>query len=184
MKIKSYKNPWEEYPEIWKTQSAFFTWLRGCIRRSIWDKYPPKHIFKNSKCVSPPKDYKGRAKSGANCSLSGDWTAKSYLEVDHIEGNASLKGWDDLLPFIQHLCTNTSNMQLVSKEAHKIKSYSEKEGISFEEALITKKAINLIREKKDKQFFIDRKLSPPSNVQMRRKHIINILTKEHENATT
>ena len=110
----------------WKTKSAFFTWLRGGLRKAIWERYPLKIDFKNKSCSIPPSDYVGRAKSGALCSLTGEWTPKSYLEVDHIIGNVSLKDWNDLLPFIQHLCTTKDNMQLVSKEAHKTKSYAEK----------------------------------------------------------
>lgn len=116
--------------------------------------------------------------------MSGDWTPKSYLEVDHIEGNVSLKNWEDVLPFIQHLCTDKSNMQLVSKEAHKIKSYAEKQNISFKEAQIIKQTIQIIKDKKDKKFFLERNLTPPSNVSMRRKHIITILTRENNNECT
>ena len=135
------KEPWELYPHIWKTKSAFFSWMRGGLRRALWEKYPPKIEFKNKQCTPPPEGYAGKAKSGANCSLTGVWTGKSKLEVDHIVGEASLRDWDDVLSFIRHLCTNDENMQLVEKEAHKVKSYSERNGISFEEAQKRKMAI-------------------------------------------
>ena len=181
MSQTDYIDPWIAYPNIWKSKSAFFTWLRGNLRRAVWEKYPGKITFKNTTCQPPPKDYAGRAKSGWYCALTDKWTAKSYLEVDHKVGNASLKDWSDVTPFIQHLCTNDSNMQLVSKEAHKIKSYAEKQNISFKQASIVKDVIKLIRDKKDKQFFIDRKLTPPTNQSNRRKHMIDILTKELKN---
>ena len=41
------KQPWEEFPDIWKTKAAFFAWLRGGLRRAVWEKYPPKIKFKN-----------------------------------------------------------------------------------------------------------------------------------------
>ncbi len=173
--MKNNTQPWEEFPDIWKTKSAFFAWLRGGLRRAIWEKYPPKIQFKNGKCTVPPVGYQGKAKSGTECSLTGVWTAKSYLEVDHIEGNASLKDWDDVTDFIQHLCTNTANMQLVTKEAHKIKSYAERQGISFEDAALEKKVIQIIKDKKDKQFFIDRNIEVPSNAVIRRESILKIL---------
>ena len=47
------------------------------------------------------------------------------------------------------------DLQLVSKEAHKIKPYAEKQGISFEEAKAEKTAIDLIKKGVDKQFLID-----------------------------
>lgn len=171
--------PWEVEGSPWKTKAAFFTWLRGGLRRAIWEKYPLKIKFKESLCEKPPEDYKGRAKSGSRCSLTGEWTPKSYLEVDHIVGNASCRGWDDVLLFIKHLCTLPENMQLVSKDAHKIKSYADKHNISFEEAYIIKMAIDIIKNKKDKQFFEQRSLDIPSNLEKRRKAIIEILFSEN-----
>ena len=129
------------YPDIWKTKAAFFSWLRGQLRRALWERYPPKLKFKNENCHTPPKGMQTKAKSGAYCALSGQWTGKSQLEVDHIVGNVSLNDWDDFVPFCQHLLTTTNKMQLVSKEAHKIKSYAERYNITFEEAIIEKKVI-------------------------------------------
>ena len=142
------KESWEAYPDVWPTKSAFFAWLRGGLRKAIWQFYPPKIKFKNALCKPPPLGYTGRAKSGASCSLTGEWTGKSMLEVDHIVGHVSLREWDDVLGFIQHLCTTSDNMALVSKEAHKIKSYAERMGISFDEAVIEKKIIALMKDRK------------------------------------
>ncbi len=169
------KQPWEEFPEIWKTKAAFFAWLRGGLRRAVWEKYPPKIKFKNGECTPPPPSYTGKAKSGTHCALTGEWTAKSYLEVDHIEGHVSLKDWDDVTSFIQHLCTSSDNMQLVGKEAHKTKSYAERKGITFEEAAIEKQVIQIIKNKQDKQFFIDRNLEVPKNAKDRREQILKLL---------
>lgn len=174
----SYQEPWEVYPELWKTKAAFFSWLRGNLRKAVWEKYPPKFMFKDSCCAKPPRGYTGRARLGAICALTHVWTPKSYLEVDHIKGNASLNEWDHLLDFVQHLCSNHTNFQLVDKDAHKIKSYAEKQGMTFEEAVLEKKAIAIIKSKKDKEFFISRKLPVPSNETKRRSGIVDILTKE------
>lgn len=174
----SYQNPWELYPKIWKTKSEFFVWLRGNLRRAVWETYPPKIQFKNENCLPPPSDYVGRARSGTRCALSGAWTSKSMLEVDHIVGNASLKDWDDLLSFVQHLCANSENLQLVSKEAHRIKSYAERQGISYEDAVIEKQAIAIVKNKKDKEFFIERGMTVPTNAKLRREGIVSVLRGE------
>ncbi len=171
-------DPWEEYPEIWKTKSAFFSWLRGGLRRAIWEKYPPKIMFKNNKCYAPPESYTGKAKSGARCALTDEWIPKSYLEVDHIKGNASLREWDDVLPFVKHLCASIDNLQLVGKEAHKIKSYAERKNITFQQAYIEKLSIKLIKEGTDKDFFISRGLEVPKKKD-RREAIIKILSDDN-----
>lgn len=138
--MKEYK-PWEEYPEFWKTEAAWWSYLRGGLRRGLWEKSPIKLDFKNKACHEPPEGYTGRAKSGAICALTGDFVGKSKSEVDHIEGHMSLTCWEDVLPFIMHLAPPKGSLQLVEKEAHKIKSYAERVGITYEEAVIEKDAI-------------------------------------------
>lgn len=170
--------PWEEYPEIWKTEAAWWSYLRGALRRGLWEKSPIKLSYKNSNCFPPPEDYTGRARSGSVCPLTGEWTAKSSLEVDHKEGHMSLLSWEDILPFIMHLVPPKGSLQLVSKEAHKVKSYAERMGISYEEAVDTKKAINLAKEKRDKTWIESKGHKPASNARLRREQILEILRVE------
>lgn len=146
-KYKDFK-PWELYPHIWKTESQFWVWLRGSLRRGVWEKYPVKLEFKNEAVSLPPEGYTGRAKSGAVCALSGVWEGKSKMEVDHIEGHVSLRSWEDILPFIMHMLATKENLQLVTKPAHKIKSYAERMGISYQEADVKKAAIAWLKENK------------------------------------
>jgi hypothetical protein len=40
-------------------------------------------------------------------------------------------------------------MQVVSKEAHKVKSYAERMGMSFEEALLEKRVIATLKDKRE-----------------------------------
>lgn len=170
-------NPWEQAPHIWPTKAAFFNFLRGNLRRAVWERWPLKIEFKNESCSAPPEGYNGRAKSGAYCALSGEWVGKSAAEIDHIHGNVSLQDWDDVLPFIQHLCASKENMQYVSKEAHRVKSYADKHGLSFDEAYATKQAIALIKDKKDLTWLKERGIVPASNQKKRREQIVEYLTK-------
>lgn len=171
---KEMPKPWEDYPHIWPTKARFFTFLRGAMRRALWEKYPVKVEFKNETVTPPPEGYVGRAKSGTTCSLSGEWYPKSKLEVDHKSGNVSLQEWEDFMPFIAHLLASKEQMQLVGKEEHKIKSYAEKQGISFEEARAVKHAIAKIAELKSpakvKKFLVDVGFSEAAitNASMRR----------------
>jgi hypothetical protein len=170
-------NPWELYPHIWKTKAAFFSYVRGALRRALWEKYPVKLEFKNETCTPPPLGYTGRAKSGTDCALTGEWEGKSKLEVDHIEGNKSLREWEDVLPFVQHLCTTKDNMQLVKKEAHKIKSYADRQGITFEEAVIIKDAIAICKGD-EKGWLSGRGIMPESNAKLRRIQVENYLKED------
>lgn len=148
--IIEYK-PWLEYPELWPTEASFWNYLRGALRRGLWEKSPIKLSYKNANCFPPPEGYSGRAKSGAECALTGEWTGKSKMEVDHVDGHKSLLSWEDVLPFILHLVPPKGSLQLVSKEAHKIKSYGERMGITYEEAICEKKSIQKTKQSAENQ---------------------------------
>lgn len=173
------RKPWEEYPHLWKTESSFWTYVRGSLRRALWDKSPIKLDFKNKAVSPPPKGYSGRAKSGEYCALSGEWEGKSKLEVDHKVGNVSLKGWDDLMDFILHLIPEPDTLQLVKKEAHKIKSYAENQGISYEEAKAIKGAISIEKSLsifEQKEYIRGKSLNPKPNKSQRRLQLVYLLS--------
>lgn len=172
------REPWEEFPDIWRNKVAFFTWLRSGLRKAVWQFYPPKLQFKQDQTYKPDENYKGRAKKLVRCALTGAEVGVSSAEIDHIEGHVSLKDWEDVLPFIQHLCASKENMQVVSKEAHKVKSYSERMGITFEQAIIEKQVIALCKAKEDKSFLIERGITPASNANKRKEQLREVLMGE------
>lgn len=156
----------DNHRDIWPTNAAFFTWLRGAMRKAIWQFHPIKLKYKKSCVQTPPPDYSGRAKGLIQCALTGEWVGQSMAEVDHIEGHSSFKCVDDLLPYMMHLAL-PKDLQCVSKEAHKVKSYSERVGISFEDALIEKKAIALVKSGGE-QWLRDRGLAVPKKKDLRK----------------
>lgn len=163
--------PWVWYPEIWPTKAAFFTYLRGSLRKAVWNLSPIKISFKNEVCSKPPEGYTGKAKSGAYCALTGEWEGKSKLQVDHCEGNISLQDEEDIITFLKHLVPPPGSLQLVTPEAHKVKSYAEKQGISFEEALIEKRTIEIMKTKTEKIWLIERGVMPESSAAKRRQQV-------------
>lgn len=131
-------------------------WLRGGIRRSLWNRHPVKLEFiKNHRIRIPNPNPRGRVSEvwGAVCALTGDVVPLNNAEVDHIVGNHSLQTFSDIASFIHNIAfVAESDLQFVSKEAHKIKSYAEKQGISFEEAKAIKQAIEI--EKKGTKYVL------------------------------
>ena len=150
------KKMWEIHPEIWKTESAYMSWIRGGIRRYLWAKNPVKLEFiKQNRIRIPNPNTRGKVKEvwGGVCALTGGTYPIGDMEVDHIIGNHSLKSLDDLQSFIEGIVMVSFNdLQLVSKEAHKIKSYAEKYGITFEQA---KKQKEFILISKSSELVID-----------------------------
>jgi hypothetical protein len=170
--------PWLWYPELWPTKAKFYTWLRGSLRKAVWNTSPIKITFKNQNCHSPPEGYTGKAKSGNYCALTGEWEGKSKLQCDHITGNCPLNDEADILGFIQHLIPPPNSLQLVKADAHKIKSYAEKQGITFDVAVKQKQIISIIKAKEDKAFLESKGITPSSNAAGRRKQLEDYFNKE------
>ena len=178
------KKLWETYPHIWKTESAFMSWIRGGIRRSLWNRHPIKLEFiKQNRIKIPNPNPKGKVEKvwGGVCALTGETHVIANLEVDHRKGNHSLQTLKDIEKFISGIVNITlEDLQFVSKEAHKIKSYAEKNGVSFEEAKAEKTAIELIKKGVDKQFLIDHNIEVGSTQSARRKQIVELLLEQNK----
>lgn len=143
--------PWEETNK-WRTKAEFYTWLRGQIRKSIWQNYIPKNEFKASKLKPATEAIKNQynlskaTKKVGECVYCNAWFPASKLEVDHIQQAGKFNSPDDIKEFIKGIACMKSNMCLTCKPCHDIKSYSERMNISFEEATAQKKAISWIAQ--------------------------------------
>lgn len=139
--------PWEAYPDIWKTESAFMSWIRGGIRAGLWNKHPVKLEFlKKSRIKIPntnPRSMKRFPEVWATkCAITGEIIPLNKAEVDHKTGEHTLRNLDDIASFIKDIVLVTEDdLQIVSKDVHKIKTLAERKGITFEEAMIEKKVI-------------------------------------------
>lgn len=137
------KEAWKE-AKIWKTEAKYFTWLRGQLRR-VWAKWPVKNEFKKSKLVPV---FAGcgvtdkRVKSVGQCVFCNKWHPNSSLQIDHIDDIGYFGRTPDTVGewLFRSLCGG-ENMQLVCVECHKVKSYADRLGVSFEEAKIKKQVI-------------------------------------------
>lgn len=136
----------EEHPDLFPTEAKFWAFLRGCLRRGIFEKSPMKIRAKNDSKIPPPEGYTGKGKIGHICALSGEWVMTSKAEVDHKIGHQSLSSESDIVPFITHLLASGEQLQVVDREMHKVKSYAERMGITFEEAKAEKKAIQIMKD--------------------------------------
>ncbi len=158
------------------------SYLRGGIRRALWNRSPVKLEFlKRHRERIPNPNPKGRVAEvwGARCALCNELHAEKNIEVDHRTGNHSLRCVDDLQAFVEGIvCVGFDDLQLVCKECHKIKSYAEKNDVSFEEARATKIAIDLGKQKKDKAWLEARGLIPATSGPKRRQQIIKAMQEE------
>lgn len=159
--LEEYK-PWEECPDMWKTESSFFSWMRGALR-SIWSrKWAPKNNYlKTHSFLLPVKDengnqkcYKTGKKRGQpverkhfKCEITGDVLPMAQAEIDHHPVPAgSCRSGLEVCVFLFKLLTTSSNMRIISKEAHGIVTHMERTGLSWEEAAIDKHIIEAMKK--------------------------------------
>lgn len=166
---------WELYPNEWKTESAFMSWIRGGVRRSLWNRHPVKlNFIRNNRIRIPNPNPRGRVAEvwGGVCALTGEVCVADNLEVDHKVGNHSLRKLDDLQSFMEGIVVITEDdLQFVSKEAHRIKSHAEKNNMTFEEARVHKEVLKIMKEKVDKEYLSSHNLPIPTT-QAKRKELI------------
>lgn len=177
------KEPWEQYPGVWKTKASFFVYLRGHLRL-LWSRYPAKIEWKKAQMVKPPKGYTGRAKTLGKCHYCNEMFAASHLEVDHVIQAGSCSSWDTAYQFLHNLLDCNDNWVLACKPCHKIKSYAEKDGISFEEARAAKRVIEITKlpVKKVLEFLMQHGYTgvSVSNATKRKELVTKILKEQHE----
>lgn len=178
----------EKYPHIWKSKSAFMSYLRGGIRRSCWMKHPVKLEFiKNNRQRIPNPNTKGKAAEvwGGECNVCKNLFVQSQLAVDHIrEFSATLKEIKDIQSFVELISLVTEeDLQFVCKDCHDTISYSQKHNCSFDTARAEKEAKRLVDKKLDKQFLIDHNVKAEnigSTQLKRRKQIVELLLEQNK----
>lgn len=178
----------EEGKRIWKNDMGYFGWLRGGLR-TLWQDYPLRKEWKKSvlRPVTPEekaqKVFHSSTKNVGQCAICKEWMAGSKLESDHLIPSKGCKSIEEAIHFFFYCAASLpEHWQPVCKACHKIKTHSERKGISFEEAKYEKQAIPL--EKKGtafvKAWIEERGVSPESNKDKRREQIISILKEEEE----
>ena len=172
-----------DYSHVWKSKSAFMSWLRGGVRAGMWNKHPVKldYIKTHRKQIKNPNPRGNKATVwGGTCDICKQDYVLNQLQVDHIrEDSAVLRDIKDLQSFIESITLVTAeDLRLVCKPCHTIVSYSQKENMSFEEAKIHKFVIDLCKKKLDKQWLLDHNLLVPTNAVKRKKLILDTLLEE------
>lgn len=143
--------PWELYPEFWKTEAMFLSYIRGGIRRHLWAKNPVKLEFikRSRKMINNPnpRSAKGRPKVwGGVCECCGKEFATKDMEVDHKTGEFNLRKIEDIQKFVEGIVfVRYEDLALLCKPCHKAKTYAERTGMSHEDAVIEKKAIEICK---------------------------------------
>lgn len=174
------KQPWGQGTP-WKNSVAFFTYLRGCLRKA-WSNNPIKHnLIKKKRKQIPNPNPKGKRATvyGFTCELCNNDFVLSQGQVDHINPAGSLQKTEDIQGFVERLLYVTEDdLRLICKGCNSALALADKQGISFESALVEKAVIAIIKSKTDKNWLNDRGITPASNQKERRKQITEKMKEE------
>lgn len=170
--------PWGYEGSPWKNSTAFFTYLRGCLRKA-WSNNPIKHnLIKKKRKQIPNPNPKGKKPTvwGFDCELCGGEFVISLCQVDHIVPAGSLQRTEDIQGFVERLLYVTEDdLRLVCKDCNSALALADKQKVSIEEAFAIKEAIRILKEKKDKEWLKERGIDPASNQTKRRQQIVDYL---------
>ena len=175
------KKEWNEkywkYPgSPFKNETAWWNWLRGSVRR-IWSRSPVKIAYKQSRRYKAPVGKNGKEVFVSDCEMCGKQSRN--CEVDHLEGGKGFHDWETFVEWQKRiLLVSFDDIRELCQECHSAVSHAQKTGLSLEDAIIDKTAIELVKTKKDRAWLLEHGLKPASNATMRRGQIINYLSKE------
>ena len=142
----------EENFDVWKSKASLMSYIRGGVRRSLWNRHPSKtKLIKEKRFQIPNPNPNGKKPTvwGGECEICNNLFIEKELQVDHIRDHgSSLKDISDIQQFIEDIVIVTrDDLRWVCKGCHEIVSYSQKMNISFEQARIEKQFIQIKKDK-------------------------------------
>jgi len=180
------KKPWltPEGAVIWKTEAEYWGWLRGSIRR-IWADYPIRKEWKKRQLrpvtaeEKAAKTFHSSTKNVGQCHYCREWFPGSKLECDHKTPSEGCTSPQEAEQFLWYCGGGVGDeWVLACKVCHKAKTHSERKGISLKEAVADKQAIVICKQKKDKEWLVEKGITPASNQAGRRNQIVEELLNE------
>lgn len=142
------KKPWTVLGVPWKTESAFWGWVRGVLRKG-WSKHPVKleYIKQHRKRIKNPNP-KGKVPEvwGMTCQCCGQDKIQSDIQIDHRGDSQSFTGLEHAESYMSHLfLVDFESLRELCSDCHKIVNHCQLTGLTFAEAKKDKVIIDLLK---------------------------------------
>lgn len=175
-------NPWDN-STAWKSEKDFMNWLRSQTRK-IWSRHPNKISYKIARRFKAPIGVNGKEVWACNCEMCGKLVRSSETQIDHIVMGGSFSDWKTYTEWARRILWVTADdIRELCVDCHSVVNHMQKTGKSYEESIIEKKVIDIIKQKKDKQVLSDAGITPASNATKRREQLVALLSKEKDIVT-
>lgn len=167
----------------WKNSTAFFTYLRGCLRKA-WSNNPVKlNLIKNKRYQIPNPNPKGNKLTvwGALCEMCANEYPLNKIQVDHKTPAGKFNSTEDIQGFVERLLYITEDdLRLVCVDCNSALAYSDKYGVSYEEACLVKVAVSLEKKKMVIPWLESKGIVPAKNAKLRRIQVITKLKEDND----
>lgn len=128
------------------SEKALCSAIRSAIR-SVWMKHDTKLSYLYERTI-PDMNPNTRTKWLIQCESCGEMFKLSDVEVNHKKGENQLLSFEDVLPFTQSILgVSYDDIEVLCKDCHAVQTYSERYGVTLEEAKLEKDVIKKINQK-------------------------------------
>lgn len=128
------------------SEKKLCTQLRSAVRQ-VWKMHDVKVSYLMKMSYSD-MDMTTRTKWLVDCEVCGKPFKTSEVQIDHIEGEHSLKTFEDLVPFAESILgVSHKDLQIACIPCHSAITYSDRYGVTLEEAFAEKEVIVKINQK-------------------------------------
>lgn len=163
------------------------TELVGWVRRKldeVWMKCPQKLSFL-AKMRVPDYDPDTRRASMWVCNICKGGFSNTDIQVDHRLGDHEFTKLSHLQEFAdKRFMVGYDDLQCLCIPCHEVKTLSERQGISFQEATLLKKVIALEKAKGVQSFLEANGVEAAGNAKLRRNQAIELLTEMEKHYET
>jgi hypothetical protein len=127
------------------SEKALCSAIRSAIR-GVWMKHETKLAYLYERTV-PDMNPNTRTKWLIQCECCGEMFKLGDVEINHKRGENQLLSFEDVLPFTKSILgVGFNDIEVLCKDCHSIQTYSERYGVSLEEAKLEKYVIQKINQ--------------------------------------
>lgn len=128
------------------SEKALCNAIRSAIR-SVWMKHETKLSYLYERTI-PDLDPSTRTKWLIQCESCGEMFKLGDVEINHKVSENQLLSFEDVLPFTKSILgVGWDDIEVLCKECHSHFTYSERYGVTIEEARLEKDVIKKINQK-------------------------------------
>lgn len=172
------KEPWHDCPRVFKDEKTFLNWLRSQTRR-IWSRHPIKLEYKKKLRYKASVGKFGKDVWVIDCEICGK--PHRETQTDHLKGGYGFTDWTSFCEWAKMILWVTfDDIRELCPDCHAVVTLSQKLGVTWDEAVVQKEVLSIIKQKKDKSWLAQRGITPATSIAKRRIQITEELRKDND----